>query len=229
MLGLVPGALDQGPTPSERYKQVGRPKKFPLPECDFVWRPGELVAGLTWLPHMVAKTAFVGDFGLTKSACSPLLDHNLPPETFCPPELVHEGFDPTYGSDMWSFMCIFHLLITGHGPFIGGWYKPGVLGSMATKLGPLPPEWEGHYKWPENYSDEERRKWYDQGRMPVASPSLESSMDRGRPDLIGSRERELILEVMRKGFRYKPEERITAQGLLNDASFVELMAMYGIE
>lgn len=229
MLGLVPGALDQGPTPSERYKQVGRPKKYPLPGCAFVWRPGELVAGLIWPPDMVAKTAYVGDFGLTKSACSPLSDHNLPPELFRPPELFHEGFDPTYGSDMWSFMCLFHLVITGHSAFIGGWYPPGVLGSMADALGPLPSEWEGLYKWPKNYSDEKRRQWYDQKRAPEASRSLESSVDRGRPELAGSRERKLILEVMRKGFRYKPEERITAQGLLKDASFIELMAMHGIE
>lgn len=229
MLGLVPGALDQGPTPSERYKQIGRPKKFPLPECSFVWRPGQLVAGLTWPAHMVAKTAFVGDFGLTKKASSPLLDDNRQPEEFRPPELFHEGFEPTYGSDMWSFMCVFHALITGDGPFFGGWYEHGVLGSMASTLGPLPPEWEGHYKWPKYYSDEERQKWYDQDRALVVSRTLESYVDDGRPDLAGSRERELILEVMRKGFRYKPEERITAQGLLNDASFVELMAMYGIE
>lgn len=229
MLGLVPGALDQGPTPSERYKQVGRPKRFPLPECSFIWRPGELVAGLSWPPHMVANAAFVGDFGLTKSACSPLADDNLTPEMFCAPELHHEGFEPTYGSDMWSFMCLFHVLITGDGVFFGGWYPPGLLGSMADTLGPLPPEWEGRYKWPKYYPEEVRRKWYDQEGVPVAADSLESYVDRARPDLLGTRERELILEVMRKGFRYKPEERITAQGLLNDASFVELMGMYEIE
>lgn len=74
MLGLVPGALDQGPTPSERYKQVGRPQKFPLPSCDFVWRAGDLVAPIEWPSSIVAKTAFLSDFGLTRRAGSPVTD-----------------------------------------------------------------------------------------------------------------------------------------------------------
>lgn len=79
MLGLIPGALDQGPTPSKRYKQVGRPQKFPLEPCEYIVRPADLVTPIRWRPSMVAKTAFLGDFGLTKRADSPMTDDYLPP------------------------------------------------------------------------------------------------------------------------------------------------------
>lgn len=227
MIGLIPGALDQGPTPSERYKQVGRPQKFPLPTCDFVWRPGDLVAPIEWPSSMVGKTAFLGDFGLMKRADSPVTDDYLPPLTCCPPELLHKGFEPTYASDMWGFMCIFHTLMTNYTPF-SGWSDSGPLGFMTHELGPLPQEWEGRYQFPWHYPDAERDKWYDQSRSPRGS-FFERFLDRCRKELVGSRERELIVEVMYKGFRFQPAERPTAQQLLEDPSFRELLSTHGIE
>ncbi|ROW00215.1 hypothetical protein VSDG_03562 [Cytospora chrysosperma] len=227
MIGLIPGALDQGPTPSERYKQVGRPQKFPLPTCDFVWRPGDLVAPIEWPSSIVGKTAFLGDFGLMKRADSPVTDDYLPPLTCCPPELLHKGFEPTYASDMWGFMCIFHTLMTNYTPF-SGWSDSGPLGFMTHELGPLPQEWEGLYQSPWHYPDAERDKWYDQSRSPRVS-FFERFLDRCRKELVGSRERELIVEVMYKGFRFQPAERPTAQQLLEDPSFRELLSIHGIE
>lgn len=174
---------------------------------------------------MLDKTAFLGDFGLTKRIDSPATDHCLPPETCCPPELCHQGFEPTYESDMWGFMCVFTTLMTGFNPFTG-WSDSGALGSMFEMLGPLPQEWEGRYKWPHHYPDEKRAKWYDHSRVP--GDSLGDFLDRTRKD-IGPRERELILEVMQKGFQYQPSKRISAQQLLDDESFRELMSIHGIE
>lgn len=54
-------------------------------------------------------------------------------------------------------------------------------------------------------------------------------LDRCRDDLVGTRERDLILDVLEKGFRYEPSERITAQQLLSNASFLELMSIHGVE
>ncbi|ROW11120.1 hypothetical protein VMCG_00957 [Cytospora schulzeri] len=223
MLGLIPTALDQGPTPSERYKQVGRPQKF---WYDFGWRSGDLVAPIEWPKSMINQSAFLGDFGLAKRAGSPLTDDYLPPRACCAPELFHKGFEPNYASDMWGFMCIFYTLMTGWSPFTG-WSDSGTLGCMTRELGPLPREWEGRYKWPDHYPDEERT-WYDQSRSPRAF-FFEDSLDHCREDLVGTRERELIVEVMRKGFRYQPLQRITAQQLLEDTSFLELMSIHGID
>lgn len=119
MVGLIPGALDQGPTPSERYKQVGRPQKFPMSMCDYIWRPGDLVGPIRWPSSMVDKAAFLCDFGLMKRAGSPLTDDYLAPFSWCAPEILHEGFELTYESDMWSFMCVVHTLILDHNPFSG--------------------------------------------------------------------------------------------------------------
>lgn len=226
MVSLVPGALDQGPTPSERYKQVGRPQKFPVAEGDALWKAGDLVAPLAWPESMVGKTAFLTDFGLTRRIGAPRSDNWLPPTSYCPPELFHNGFEPTYQSDMWGFMCIFTFLMTNHKPFVG-FGICDTLDFMRDTLGPMPREWEGRFKWSSDSSEEEPYGWYDQSRGPKFS--LETILDRDREDLVGSRERELILEVMYKGFRYQPLQRLTAQQLLDDASFLELMSMYGIE
>ncbi|KAG8164073.1 hypothetical protein KVR01_005991 [Diaporthe batatas] len=225
MVSLVPGAFDQGPTPTERYKQVGRPEKFPMPVSDMIWRPGDLVSSIEWPWSMVGKTAFLGDFGLTRHIDSPATDHALPPFHCCPPELFHEGFEPTYESDMWGFMCVFTTLMTAFSPF-DTYDKSGTLGSMFDMLGPLPQEWKGRYRWPNHYPEEERSKWYDDSRVP--EDSLEGLLGRTREDL-GPRERELILDVMHKGFRYQPSQRIGAQQLLDDDSFRELMSIHGIK
>ncbi|KAG6357010.1 hypothetical protein INS49_014886 [Diaporthe citri] len=209
MIGLIPGALDQGPTPSERYKQVGRPEKFSLPLCTFS-----------------TKTAFLGDFGLTRRIESPATDPCLPPETCCPPELLHEGSESTYKSDMWGFMCVFTTLMAGFNPFTG-WSDSSTLGSMFEMLGPLPQEWEGRCEWPHHYPEEQRRKWHDHPRVP--EDSLGDLLDRTREEDLGPRERELTLEVVHKGFRYQPSERISAQQPLDDESFWELVAIHGIE
>ncbi|KAI7783646.1 hypothetical protein LA080_011574 [Diaporthe eres] len=118
---------------------------------------------------------------------SPATDHCLPPETCCPPELFHQGFEPTYESDMWGFMCVFTTLMTGFNPFTG-WSDSGALGR----------------------------------------DSLGDFLDRTRED-IGPREREFILEVMHKGFLYQPSKRLSAQQLLDDESFRELMSIHGID
>lgn len=125
---------------------------------------------------------------------------------------------------MWGFMCMFTTLMTGFNPF-NGWHDTGTLGCMVDLLGPLPRDWEGRYKWPHHYSYEERCKWYDQSRSPEVS--LETFVHERNA---GSREeRQLILEVLQKGLRYEPSQRISAQQLLDDASFRELLSINGVE
>lgn len=139
-MGLTPNAIDQGPTPAKRYDQIGRPRKWPLPEVDFVWKAGELVAPVDWPSNLIAKAAFLGDFGLTIRAGSTVVDDALPPNSFCSPELYHKDYSPSFASDMWGYTCIFATVIIGFSPF-GGWGKLGMLDQMVGLLGPLPERW----------------------------------------------------------------------------------------
>lgn len=149
---------------------------------------------------MVGNDAFLGDFGFTRHINSTATDHALPPFHCCPPEHFHEGFEPTYVSDMWGFMYVFTTLMTAFSPFDTLAYgKSGALGSISSMLGPLHQEWKGRYRWSNHYPEEERSKWYDDSRVPEVS--LEGLLTRTREDL-GPRERELILNVMHKGSRF---------------------------
>lgn len=223
ILGLKSSAIDRGPTPEKRYSQIGRPKKWPLPEADFVWRAGELVAPVDWPSDLIDKSAFLGDFGLTIRAGSAVLDEALPPHSFCAPELYHKDYSPSFGSDMWGYACIFATVIIGFSPF-GGWGALGTLDQMVNVLGPLPEKWKSSFTWRE---DENHHKLYDQSRIPT--DSLGAMLNRCREDLVGTWERDLILDVLEKGFRYEPSERMTAQQLLTDTSFLELMSIHGVD
>ncbi|KAH8788017.1 protein kinase [Diaporthe sp. PMI_573] len=223
IMGVIPNALDQGPTPEKRYCQIGRPKKWPLPDADFVWKAGELVAPVDWSSELISKNAFLGDFGLTIRAGSMLADKALPPHSFCAPELYHRNYGPSFGSDMWGYTCIFASVIIGFSIF-GGSGALGTLDQMVGMLGPLPQQWENSYTW---RKDDTHPGLYDPSRIPT--DSLGAMIDRCREDLVGTRERDLILDVLEKGFRYEPSERLTSEQLLNDASFLELMSIHGVD
>lgn len=224
MIGLRPDTLDQGPTPLERYKQVGRPQKVPLTSGWSSWRPGELVAPIDWPADLLSATAFLGDFGITIRASSAVKDNSRPPLSFCAPELLFEGHEPSFASDMWSYTCVFASLIIGFCPFLG-WNYSNTLQQLVDTLGPLPQEWQGRFH-SSSSSGQEMPEWYDQSKVP--GDPLGALIDRRYSSLAGSRERELILDVMHKGFRYQPSDRITAQQFLTDASFLELLSIHGI-
>lgn len=223
MVGIKSDAIDQGPTPAKRYDQIGRPRKWPLPEVDFVWRAGELVAPVNWPSDMLTKTAFLGDFGLAIRAGSPVVDDAVPPYAFCAPELHHKGYSPSFGSDMWSYGCIFATVVLEFSPFVG-WGIVGALDQTADVLGPMPHHWENSFKEPQ---DERLPRLYDQSRTPT-NP-LGGLIDHNMKHLVGTRERDLILNVLEKCFRYEPSERLSAEQLLEDASFLELMSIHGVE
>lgn len=66
MLGLVPGTLDQGPAPSERFKQLDCPQKFPVPSSNSIWKPGDVFAPTNLPLNIIRRTAFLNDFGLSR-------------------------------------------------------------------------------------------------------------------------------------------------------------------
>ena len=94
---------------------------------------------------------------------------------------------------------------------------------MVKTLGPLPESWKGSYTG-DGQCD---RSWYDQGRRPDPRLALEAKVTCTRDD-VGPEEQRLILSILQRGLSYSPAHRWTAGQLLEDASFKELMGMYGL-
>lgn len=134
--------------------------------------------------------------------------------------------NPTFASDMWSYMCIFTELylkwpLFGPGFFGGGFRFVAEL--FVRVLGPLPLSWKGSY----DGDGEPDESWYDQSKVSEPEMSLESRVTQSR-DTVEPAEQQLVLSILRRGFSYLLEERLSAGELLEDASFKALMDRYGV-
>ncbi|EMT72572.1 Putative flavin-containing monoamine oxidase A [Fusarium odoratissimum] len=142
------------------------------------------------------------------------------PVGYCAPERMHQ-INPTFASDMWSYMCIFTELylkwpLFGPGFFGGGFRFVAEL--FVRVLGPLPLSWKGSY----DGDGEPDESWYDQSKVSEPEMSLESRVTQSR-DTVEPAEQQLVLSILRRGFSYLLEERLSAGELLEDASFKALM------
>ncbi|QKD48707.2 kinase domain-containing protein [Fusarium oxysporum Fo47] len=158
-----------------KYRILGRRQKMELPTNQELWKKGEMVAPMTPKDSFVVQDSItLGDFGLA----------------------IRSGteINPTFASDLWSYMRIFaelYLKWPLFGPgFFGGRFR-SVVELLVRVLGPLPLSWKGSYD--------------------------------GDPA-----EQQLVLSILRRGFSYFPEERLSAGELLDDASFKALMDRYGV-
>lgn len=215
------GSIDHWST-TEIYQRLGRPRKALLTEEE--GGPGEFVEPAKFPHDMIRPSLHLGDFSHSTSSGTVTENKTQFPHSFCAPERFH-GADPSFASDMWSFTCILFMLYTRH-EFTHG---DGLtfVSRMVGSLGPFPEQWKGCYA----EKDTTQNWWYDQpGQMPRSQvkggyETLENKIDRLRPDTCRD-ERDLALAVMRKGFCYDPEQRITAEQLLEDPSFNALMYYY---
>ena len=114
---------------------------------------------------------------------------------------------------MWSFTCIFAKIYLGVEVI---WGEGSTLVSRIVSIaGPLPAHWKGHF----DNGTAAKDWWYDQsGQMPRSNilggyETLERKVDRIRPDICRY-EREHALSIIRRGFSYSPERRITVTQLL---------------
>ncbi|KAI1423508.1 kinase domain-containing protein [Xylaria sp. FL1777] len=210
---------------SEVYKRIRRPRKVPL--CDDENRYiGDLVEDwdATWnFPSDLLRPSLsLGDFSHAVLA-SEVKKSVQWPLTFCAPERYH-GQETTFASDMWGFMLLFVQLYSSVCLSYGG--GSDLVSRVVGALGPFPEEWEGNCTLINSHD-----WWYDQtGQFPHTdhgSPytTLEEKLAYRRPDATPE-ELEIASKVIRKGLRYKPEERITAAQLLEDPSFKALLAYY---
>ncbi|KAH6699038.1 protein kinase [Leptodontidium sp. MPI-SDFR-AT-0119] len=214
-------SIDGWPT-AEIYRIFGRPRKTLLHEAK--GKPGELVEPLRIPTTMIGTPVYLGDFGLSfrhGDAVEATIQFPLP---FCAPERLHSAV-PSFTTDMWSYMVIFLTLYLGFNPITGN-------GTMCVSrvigiLGPFPEHWKSSYTGGDAIVD----WWWDHSGK-VAPPelpleTLRAKIARRRPD-VSERERDHVLDLLRRGLCYEPESRITAAQLLVDPSFTALMAIYGL-
>jgi serine/threonine protein kinase len=171
-----------------KYECLGRPLKAALPSD--LWRQGELVKTLEFPQSLLTHTVYLGDFGLaTKLGTQGRL--SVLDIIYHAPERYH-NVNPSFASDMWSYMCLFIELYIGFIP----WERPDYLSmitEMTRTLGPLPKQWQGFY----NAYGKYHNSWYDQCRKPNHEANLESIIKKKRPD-VSLAERNHVLEIRHK-------------------------------
>ncbi|KUI56182.1 hypothetical protein VP1G_03516 [Cytospora mali] len=141
---------------------------------------------------------------------------------YCAPELFH-NMEPSCASDVWSYMVLLLYLYTERLVFAVGPGFTGVLNSIVDGVGLLPQEWKGHY---EAYDKAKAKvSWYGNGSP--AKNMFSAFLDMHRPD-INSAEKALVLSIIQQVFRPRPEDRVTAVGLLGNKDFKALMSIYGV-
>lgn len=143
------------------------------------------------------------------------------PAVYCAPERVHDT-NPSFASDMWSFMCIFAELYSRCPLFKDG-SNASVVPSMVGLLGPLPTSWKACYKAGGLCNP----AWYDQNRQPDPEMALKARLARLHP-ATSQFERELVESILRRGLSYHPEGRLTAKQLAEDASWMNIMRLHGL-
>jgi serine/threonine protein kinase len=184
-----------------------------------MWRQGEFVRPVEVPKSFLRETVYLSDFGMGIKAGTEVRNKLQSPIAYCAPERFH-NINPSFASDMWSYMCLLTEFYIGHTP----WLNIGcasLMTRMADILGPLPKQWEGHYN-----VGRIDHSWYDRNRTP-SKKTLEAMIRRARPE-VSTTELNHVLSIVSKGFCCFPEDRITATLLLQDASFKAVMEIYGL-
>lgn len=162
---------------TDMYKLLGRPRKARIVDDDEL--VGELVAPAEFPPEILGSNAYLCDFGILVKAGTPVTNKLQSPPDYCAPELFH-NIEPSFASDMWSYMAVFLYLYTETTIFNGRGFA-GRVGSVVKHMGGLPSEWLGRY---ELYDKEEvEASWYGQGSKDKDANALSAFLDRRRPDI----------------------------------------------
>ena len=89
---------------NDKYKHFGHPLK--LPTLPGTWKTGEIVKPMRIPLSFLTDRFYLADFGPSIKAGTSVSPKWISPFLYCAPELFHNR-DPSYASDMWSFMCLF--------------------------------------------------------------------------------------------------------------------------
>lgn len=205
----------------DKYELLGRPRKARIIKDNELI--GEMVAPAKFPPRILSSNAYLCDFGILVKAGTSVINKLQSPADYCAPELFH-NIEPSFASDMWSYMVVFLYLYMETTIFTGRGFA-GRVGSIVKHVGGLPSEWLGRY---ELYDKEEvQASWYGQGSKEKDAQALSAFLDQCRPD-ISAKEKTHVLSVVQKVFRPRPQDRLTASELLEDTDFKAVMSMNGV-
>jgi serine/threonine protein kinase len=93
---------------------------------------------------MLKKTVYLGGFGMSIIAGTEVEEKVLWPIDYRAPEQFR-NVNPSFASDMWSYMCLFTQLYLATTP----WHHNTcvrLINHMVNSIGPMPEQWKGHYK-----------------------------------------------------------------------------------
>lgn len=196
-----------------KYQILGRPLKEPAPwDPERHRRQGEVVAMMKVPESLLTATIHLSDFGMAFSEDEKPESHSMRPITFCAPERLH-GVPQGPASDMWSYMCILAQLFLGYHPFTNTLFPGWLIEHLPRVFGLLPAEWRGHFT-NRGYAPDS-----SYGPSQSYTPQFQSIVAEAD---ISTSKRSHLLSVLSRGFRYRPEERMTAAQLLEDPSFLAL-------
>ena len=227
ILFRLPNAIDDLTT-DELYEKYKKPYTEEMERLDGLppdpWVPTRGIFPIWFgsrsdrLPLSEARI-FLNDFGesfqptVTPRASSRTPPHLRSPELFLDPEAL-----VSFPSEIWSLACvIFHIM--GAGPMFNAWFqsKDAILKDHVNALGRLPDEWWASW--------ENRAKFFDDHAQSVGDDPPQSLEERLEYLIQESRrgcgmaemneeEKQAFLELMRSMVKFRPEDRVSAQQVL---------------
>ncbi|OAA53077.1 Protein kinase-like domain protein [Cordyceps fumosorosea ARSEF 2679] len=167
--------------------------------------------------RLAARRHFLADFGLAVKPGTPVKCRWQSPAIFCAPEGFH-GAGLSFASD--KLHVPLRRALPEFRP-LSRQSKTTASSNLVQKLGPLPLQGAGRY----DAGGTPDESWYAQTRAPATLVTLEEMTKRSRLDA-SNVERKLVDSIFSKVFTCLPENRPTAEELLEDEDFKAIVAMY---
>ncbi|KAH8431022.1 uncharacterized protein LDX57_008683 [Aspergillus melleus] len=231
VLVKLPGTFDDMSI-EQLYKTYGDPETVPVSRCDGEPLPPNVPTRAV-VPLFLGKYAekfvlsdaqpLLGDFGEAFSPGTEIRlgqDCRTPPD-FRAPEAKFEPDAPlTYGSDIWSLATATWEII-GMKAIFSTEYVPHdeIVAQHVDVLGRMPSDWWNRWEGRSVFFDERGcpTESYKENQWPPLEESFEVCVQKWRPKVGGgimADEKAAFLDLMRTMLSFRPEERPTAEDVL---------------
>lgn len=225
-------------TQGKFYQQYGNPKTYPVERYDGARLPPGVPATAV-LPISMSKAAksftladsriALSDFGesFSPAAISRLGRDCHTPLDFRPPEALFEPDTPlSLSADIWSLATAIWDIIGMNQLFSSCFCSEDeFISELVDTLGPLPPEWLAKWEGRGDFLEPDgRRKTNDPPWWTLEQAFADGVQRYRRDDGMGAfsdEESAAILDLMRRMLRFRPEERLTVQQVLESEWMVK--------
>lgn len=155
----------------------------------------------------------ITDFGESFSPLTGTRYGSRAPMSVAPPEVLFEPERPlSFSSDVWTLACAIWAVV-GQKPLFEGFLatRYDIVRGQVDVLGGLPPEWLERWEDSRDAADESRlvHSWNDRFESSIQRPRREEGMEE-----MGTEEKTALLAMIRSMLAFRPEERPTAQQIL---------------